>query len=107
MRSRALIRCPHCHAPAPRLPPRIVRNGVIAAAWVVSMIYLFIMSMLGPLAIAALPVLIFSGIAVVSAAYIWADGDLVCDKCGRLIMLDAEPVPPAEQPVEPAQALAA
>lgn len=86
--------CPHCHAPAPKTPKRWYRSVVVVGAWTLSLSYVFGGSLLGPAVIlGVLPILILAGIAVVTEAHRWADADVVCDECGKLIVLDGELVP--------------
>ena len=91
--------CPHCPAPAPKTPHRLVRAAVIGLAWTVAMAYVFMAIMLGPAIIFVLPLLFLMGIGLVSSAHAWSYGDRACEACGKLVELDGEPV---EVTLEPA-----
>ncbi|PRQ07785.1 DUF1129 domain-containing protein [Enhygromyxa salina] len=83
-------RCPHCQADVPEPPSLWLRIGVISGAWVLALLYVFGIALLGPVAIPVLPLFVLAGMAIVTEAYRFADADLACGRCRKLIVIDGE-----------------
>lgn len=98
--------CPHCQAVVPRQPSRWRRDAVVVLAWLVAITAVFGSALLGPINIGILPIFIPATICMVSGAHIWAYPDVICDACGKLIILEGdlleaegpEPVPATALP---------
>ncbi len=79
--------CPHCRASLPAPRSRLVGALVVGVAWILAMTMVFIGILTGPIIIVLLPMLVPSGISMITAAQTWAFEDWTCDGCGKLVEL--------------------
>lgn len=101
-----LARCPHCHAPTPKTPSRLVRLAAVAGAWMVILAMLVGLSLASLFAVPLVPLIIFAGAALVGSTHEYAFGDRICEVCGRAYQVDGERVWTAEIEARPSTAYA-
>lgn len=94
-----ITRCPHCLARVRKSPSSVSRVLVLGLVWTVTMALVFGVSVIGPFVMVLLPVFLFGGIGLWTAAYEYAHGDRICPACGKAYEIDGEAVEPAPRAV--------
>ncbi|PRP94604.1 hypothetical protein ENSA5_40710 [Enhygromyxa salina] len=90
--------CPHCNAPAAKVPSRSLRTLVVVGAWTATLAFVFGGISLGPGIVVALPIIVLGGVATITGAHIWAYGDRACYACGKMVEVGGVPVDPSAEP---------